>query len=439
MIRSLRRRLAAGVAAALSSLMTLTLGYPPPVRAAGTHCRPVEANGYSVPAGISSDGRYAIFTSVATNLIPGGASGWHLYVRDLRRCVTALVDVTVAGAPAQQGISGEAYLSANGRYAAFSSSATDLVPGDTKGMGNVFLRDLRGATTELISSAYDGGAANGTSWTAGVSTSGRYVLFVSTASNLLPDGPPPNTRNVYLRDRALDSTTLVATVPPNSVAPAWVPQLSPDGRFSLIDLIPTSPAGERRWLTNLVNDRTRRTDLVSVSTSGELPDDSTYGAGVSASGRFVLFNSSASDLVPGDTNAAADVFVRDMAAGRTARINVSGAGSQSSGGAVGSGISRDGRYAVFWSRSADLVPGDTNGVDDVFVRDLVAGTTVRVSTASDGRQGTGGSSHPRISANGRFVVFWSDASDLVPDDTNSVADAFVRDLFTGTTVRVSTG
>lgn len=439
MIDSFPGRLTAATLGVLVSMAGLA---PPAAQASTTTLacdNGAQANGYSVPAGISADGRYALFTSTATNLLPGGVTGWHLYLRDLRRCTTALVDATVAGAPSQTGVSGEAYLSANGRYAAFGSSATDLVPGASSGLGHVYLRDLRENVTELVSVTHDGGAANGTSWTAGVSASGRHVLFVSTATNLLPDGPPPNARNVYLRDRELGSTRLVVTVPPNSVAPAWSPYLSPDGRFSLVDLIPTTPAGEQRWQTSLVNNNSLRSTSVSVPVAGDRPDSSTYGAGVSSSGQFAIFNSSASDLVAGDTNSASDVFVRDTVAGNTVRINVNGAGNQSSGGAAGSGISRDGRYAAFWSWSADLVPGDTNGTDDVFVRDLVAGTTVRVSVASDGAQGNAASSRPRIGADGRFVAFWSDASNLVPGDTNGVADAFVRDLFNGTTVRVSTG
>lgn len=439
MLSSCRWWKAAGILAGLVLISTVPLA-PPDARAdAGVTCGGVAANGYSVPSGISADGRFALFTSIATNLIPGGATGSHLYLRDLRRCATELVDATVAGGVPAVGIGGETYLSANGRYAAFASSATDLVAGGTNGVGNVYLRDLRTRTTELISVAHDGGAADNGSWVVGVSASGRHVLFVSAASNLVPGGPPPNARNVYLRDRELGTTSLVATVPPNSMAPGWFPSLSPDGRFSLVDLVPAAPVGESRWLTHLVNNKNLRSELVSVPVAGDLPNSSTYGAGVSSSGRFVLVNSGASDLVAGDTNGASDVFVRDMVAGATVRVSVSGAGAQVGGGSSGSGLSRDGRYVTFWSRSADLVPGDTNGVDDVFLRDTVAGTTTRVSVASDGGQANAASSRPRLGADGRFVLFWSDASNLVPGDTNGVPDAFLRDLLTGVTERISVG
>lgn len=439
MISSCRWWKTTGILAGLVLISAVTLA--PPAAQAGTAvaCVGVQANGYSVPSGVSADGRYALFTSTASNLIPGGATGWHLYVRDLPRCTTELVDATVTGGVPAMGIGGETYLSANGRYAAFSSNATDLLPGGTNGVSNVFLRDLRTRTTELISVTPDGGAANSASWPAGVSASGRHVLFVSAASNLLPDGPPPNARNVYLRDRELGSTRLVATVPPNSMAPGWYPSLSPDGRFSLVDLVPAAPAGESRWLTHLVNNKTLGSDLVSVPVAGDWPNSSTYGAGVSSSGRFVLVNSGASDLVAGDTNGASDVFVRDMSAGTTARISVSDTGAQVGGGSSGAGLSRDGRYATFWSRAGEFVAGDTNGVDDVFLRDTLAGTTTRVSVAGDGGQANAGSTNPKIGADGRFVLFWSYASNLVPGDTNGVPDAFLRDLLTGTTERVSVG
>ncbi|MFC4108297.1 Rossmann-fold NAD(P)-binding domain-containing protein [Micromonospora zhanjiangensis] len=233
------------------------------------------------------------------------------------------MDATVAGGVPPAGIDRDAHLSADGRYAGFSSSATDLVPGATNGVGQAYLRDLKGRTTELISVADDGGPGDGLSYVAGVSANGRYVLFVSHARSLLPGAPPPTLRNVYLRDRWQRSTRVVATVPPNSMAPGWSPHLSPDGRYSLVDLVPTRPIGETRWLSYLI-DNIFGTDsqLLSVSVDGGWPNGSTYSFGSSFGGRFVLLSSDAGDLVPGDTNNANDVFVRDTVAGTTVRVSV---------------------------------------------------------------------------------------------------------------------
>ncbi len=161
---------------------------------------------------------------------------------------------------------------------------------------------------------------------------------------------------------------------------------------------------------------------------------------VSASGRYVAFTSAANDLVAGDTNRASDVFVRDRGTGRTERVSVRTDGGQARHTSAGSGqpaISSDGRFVAFASAASDLVAGDTNGALDVFVRDRVAGKTVRVSVASDGAQVHGDSLQPAISADGRVVAFLSTARTLVARDTNRAPDAFVRDLTKHTTERVS--
>jgi TolB protein len=179
--------------------------------------------------------------------------------------------------------------------------------------------------------------------------------------------------------------------------------------------------------------------LVSVGFDGSAADGPSAGAAPSADGRLVVFDSTASNLVPGDTNGAADVFVRDLATGVTTLASVSSAGAQGNAASQQAGISADGRYVAFRSTATNLVAGDTNGVEDVFVRDLVAGTTTRVSVGPGGVQATASSqtNHAAISPSGRYVQFRSGASNLVPGDTNGVADIFVHDRQTSTTIRVS--
>ena len=185
------------------------------------------------------------------------------------------------------------------------------------------------------------------------------------------------------------------------------------------------------------------TELDSVSTAGTQGDQDSELPAVSADGRFVAFVSLSDNLVPGDTNGAADVFVRDRLTGTTERISVSSSGAQANGpsgflnGMGGPSISADGRYVAFDSQATNLVKGDTNGAIDVFVRDRLTGTTVRVSVATGGTQGNGDSTHPSISGDGSRVAFGSFADNLVQPDTNFASDVFVRDRTTGTTVRVS--
>ncbi|HEX9945300.1 MAG TPA: hypothetical protein VGG03_25095 [Thermoanaerobaculia bacterium] len=181
------------------------------------------------------------------------------------------------------------------------------------------------------------------------------------------------------------------------------------------------------------------TERVSVDSNGVEADSVSELAAVSADGRFVAFASLASNLVPDDTNNASDVFVHDRRTGTTERVSVDSRGRQGDrdSGFVGvSGnpaISADGRFVAFPSDATNLVRGDTNGTTDVFVRDRLTGATERVSVSSGGGQSDGFSDGPAISADGRFVAFQSSAMNLVPDDTSFATDIFVRDRLVGTT------
>jgi hypothetical protein len=181
------------------------------------------------------------------------------------------------------------------------------------------------------------------------------------------------------------------------------------------------------------------TTRVSVTSSQTQADGPTYGSSaMSANGRYVVFTSEASNLVPGDTNGVSDVFVRDLSAGTTRRISVSSAERQADTESLGGvAITPTGRYVAFTSTASNLVAHDTNGNRDVFVRDLAHGTTRRVSLTDAGRQGRLGGDAPAISADGRYVAFMSFSDNLVPRDTNRHGDVFVRDRSRGTTRRVS--
>jgi Tol biopolymer transport system component len=179
------------------------------------------------------------------------------------------------------------------------------------------------------------------------------------------------------------------------------------------------------------------TERVSISTSGVQANQFSDTSAVSADGRFVAFTSLASNLVPGDTNDANDVFVRDRLAGLTERVSVSSTGAQGNGESFEAEISANGRFVVFVSGASNLVAGDSNDAEDVFVRDLATGITERVSVSSDGTQANSGSFGGTISADGRVVAFTSYATNLVVGDTNGRRDVFVRTRTTGRTQRVS--
>jgi hypothetical protein len=185
------------------------------------------------------------------------------------------------------------------------------------------------------------------------------------------------------------------------------------------------------------------TSLESVSTSGEQANLYSYAIGISAHGRYVVFSSDATNLVAGDTNEQSDAFVRDRVTGETTRVSVSSSGAQAKrspdpfGGSHAEGVSANGRFVLFRSDAANLVPGDTNGVGDIYLRDRWKQRTTRVSLSTSGVQANRASAFASISATGRFVVFDSFASNLVPGDTNRVSDVFMHDRWSRSTRRVS--
>jgi Tol biopolymer transport system component len=182
-----------------------------------------------------------------------------------------------------------------------------------------------------------------------------------------------------------------------------------------------------------------RTELVNVSTEGQQADARVLRATVSAKGRFIAFSSAATNLVPGDTNRYADVFVRDLVTRTTTRVSVSSAGGQGNAASYFPSISADGRMIAFRSLAKNLVEDDTNAVEDVFLHDMLSGVTQRVSVGSAGQQANGASITTSISADGTVVAFTSAATNLVPGDRNNVNDVFVRDTTYGQTIRVTAG
>jgi Tol biopolymer transport system component len=168
------------------------------------------------------------------------------------------------------------------------------------------------------------------------------------------------------------------------------------------------------------------TTRVSVKSNGTEGNGNSGSPSISRTGRYVAFVSAASNLVAGDTNARDDVFVRDRSTGKTKRVSVKSDGKQGNGDSEDPSISADGRFVAFESGASNLVAGDTNDAFDVFVRDRVGRKTTRVSVKSNGKQANGTSFNPSISADGRYVAFWSGASNLVAGDTNDAQDVFVR-------------
>jgi Tol biopolymer transport system component len=328
------------------------------------------------------------------------------------------------------GAYGTPSISGDGRYVAFASDASNLVPDDTNNAPDVFVRDLQTGAITRVSTDVSGGQGNGVSYGPHISADGRYVAFNSDASNLVP-----GYIGLFVRDLQTGAITWIA----NGLEPSF----SADGRYvafasSVSNLVPDD--------TNFTYDvfvrdlQTGATTSISTDANGKPGNQGSGGGGVSisADGRYVAFASDASNLVPDDTNGTGDVFVRDMQTGAVRLVSTDANGHQGDHFSVNPSISADGRYVVFYTQSSNLVPGDTNNAHDVFVQDMQTGAITRVSTDVNGGQGNSASYAPSISADGRYVAFTSDASNLVPGDTNGNGDMFVRDLQTGAITRIST-
>jgi Tol biopolymer transport system component len=239
---------------------------------------------------------------------------------------------------------------------------------------------------------------------------------------------------------ALTQRISVSSTGQQSNSNSKYPHVTPDGRYVVFDSYATNldPSDTTLYSDVFVRDRLLgTTTLVSVSTNGAQGDGDSYISGISDDGKIIVFESEATNLVPGDTNNHTDVFVHEMATGKTTRVSVDSAGGQGDGDSYAPVISGNGRFVAFASAADNLVPGDLNVALDVFLYDRVTQITTRVSVDSSGIEAAGSSSNPSIDADGGLVAFDSSAPNLVPGDTNAASDVFVHDNLTGTTTRVS--
>ncbi|WP_104108360.1 PD40 domain-containing protein [Nocardioides sp. 616] len=373
---------------------------------------------------ISADGRFVTFETAAPNLVPGDTNGQgDVFVRDLATGTTSRVSIRSDGTQAS-GTSYDPSISADGRYVAFQSYAA-LFPGDTNGKADVYVHDRTARSTSLVSLDSAGALANEDSRRPAISGDGRFVTYESWATNLVP-GDTNRAYDVFVHDRSTAVTTRVSVATGGAQASGSEPAISGDGRYvtfqsSAASLLPGASSGAPVF----VHDRsTGVTRPVSVAIDGT-PSGASHSS-ISADGRFVAFESPESTLVPGDTHGPGDVFVRDLTTGVTTRVSVATGGAQANESSWKPAISSDGRFVTFESWASNLVPGDTYD-QDVFVHDRSTGVTRLASVGSAG-PGPGGSSYnPSVSADGRRVAFHSAATNLVSGDTNGVLDVFVWD------------
>jgi Tol biopolymer transport system component len=378
---------------------------------------------------VSADGRVVAFESAASNLVAGDTNGApDIFVHDRDTGATSRVSVSTNGTEGNGG-SSYAAISANGRVVAFWSYATNLVAADTNDSPDIFVHDRDTGVTSRVSVASNGTEANASSFYHAISADGRYVAFSSDATNLV-SGDTNGKVDVFLHDRVTGSTTRVSVESGGAQAndDSYYPALSADGRYVAFSSDATNlVAGDTNLRTDVfVRDCVAGvTTRVSVASNGAQADFESLWPSLSADGRYVAFESDAGNLVPNDIGPR-DIFVHDRATAATTLVSVSSGGAQGNGNSYSATISADGRKVAFASHASNLVTGDTNGFDDIFVHDRATGTTTRVNVPVSGLQSNDYSYQPAISADGLTVSFTSGASNLVPNDTNHSPEIFVN-------------
>jgi len=393
-----------------------------------------EANGSSSAPDVSADGRYVAFHSDASNLVLDDTNG----VSDVFRYDTVTgemrrISVASDGTQANGGSFFNA-MSADGRFLAFSSEATNLVPNDTNGERDVFVHDAVSGQVTADLPTSDASVAD-------ISDDGRFVSFRSFDSTLVP-GDTNGARDAFLYDRTTGQTTLIGETAPGVQANNSHPgQISGDGRHILYRAGEGSgalPNPDLLFVRDLVTGAIER---LSDGPGGSLPDNNIDHSSISDDGRFVTFSTVAGNLDPADSNELHDVFVHDRQTGQRTRItdSVDSLATQTIG-ATSPKITGDDRWVAFVSDGADLVPaGATDDDRDglLFVYDRQTDATIVITKTADGSPAYSGTLGHQISDDGRTVVFGSDSSIQVAGDTNGVNDVFMAKLTDDTNVGLS--
>ncbi|MGZ8214799.1 MAG: TolB family protein [Methylosarcina sp.] len=431
----------------LSVMASTALAAPSTIRASVSSAE-VQGNGDSGGTtfnaiAISGNGCYVVFASDATNLVPGDTNGESdVFIRDLTTGLTRRVSVSSSGGQGN-GSSGDPSISPDGRYVAFSSFSNNLVPGDTNNATDVFVRDLRTGVTQRASLDDAENEGNNTSWGTSISADGRFVAFTSEATNLVANDTN-EIPDIFVRDLRAGVTRRASVDSSGIEGDDWSQEavISGNGRYVAFQSFANNlvPDDATSFASDVyVHDlKTGETRLVSAVDPEVEPHDCggfytgtviSAGASISADGRYVSFQSFDCHLVANDNNAAQDIFVRDLKTETTRRASVNSDEVEGNGdiftASYSAAISGNGRFVAFTSSSNNLVPGDNNSKDDIFIRDLQLGTTRRVSVATLGTESNDDSGSPSISNGGR-VAFNSGADNLVPGDSNGFKDVFVR-------------
>lgn len=389
----------------------------------------IEGNSDSFAPSISADGRFVVFLSTAGNLVADDTNDLQdVFLFD--RGSEQISRITTGHDGSEpDGPSSDAHISSDGRFVAFVSEASNLVENDSNGYADVFLYEVESGRMSLVSAAPDGTQGDDRSLQPSISEDGRFVSFVSLADNL-HDGDRNEVSDIYVYDRDEGQLELVSVDGQGNSANHHSKHavISGNGRYVVYQSMSSNLADvddNNMWDIYLRDRQVGVTELISRSIDGQAGSMESQRPSISADGRYVAFESWATDLVAGDENYYSDVFVVDRHTGEVELVSVGSEGQQANhvnGGAV---ISANGRYVAFSSMAGNLVPNDHNQMYDVYMRDRRSNRTQLISINVNGQAGGGASISPAVTAAGTYIVFDSGAADLVSNDTNERIDVFV--------------
>ncbi|WP_367140807.1 MULTISPECIES: hypothetical protein [Streptomyces] len=420
----------AGVATAPAASGAAAEAHRPRIQRVSVAADGTQAGNTSYDPAISGDGRTVAFISRANNLTPGAGHAYNLYLKDLRTGAIERANVAGDGNPDVRWV--YAYsLSATGRYVAFASAAEQMGPGHVVDT-HIYVRDREtGRTEPLLGDENQHGGAG----TPAISGDGRYVAFASDRTDLVPGGGERR-HDVYVRDRWTRTTRRVSVASDGSRADGLSlrPVISADGNtigfLSTADNLGTAggPRPGPRETSFYVHDlRTGRTRPAAQSRDGRpawVVDDGS----ISPDGRYALFASSTPGIVPGDTPAVLQCYAKDLHTGTTRLVSIAHDGSPADGDCFGAVMNADDRRVFFTSWATNIVPGGTRRNSGVFVRDLRTGYAEQLDVSAEGTRGNGLAGPVTTDFSGHRTAFESWSDNLVPADTNDTGDIFVRDL-----------
>jgi len=395
-----------------------------------------QGNDGSFSPSISANGLFVAFESMASNLVSGDTNhATDIFVRNWQSGKITRVSVDSDGTEAN-GDSYDPSISADGRFIAFESLASNLVSQDSDENFDVFVHDQKSGDTILVSAAWratiGSDSGNSHSFTPSISADGRFVAFASSATNLVPRGTNGHT-HIFVRDLEAKQTLLVSVDSAGNEGNGRSsnPSISGDGRYvafssNASNLVSPATSGYQHIF---VHDRIeRKTFLISAASDGTEGNGGSNNPSITADGVLVAFESNASNLVPEDNNDDTDIFVHHRLTGQIARISVASNGTEANHISTYPSISADGRFVSFSSRASNLVPVGDNNFFKIFLHDRLTRQTSLVTASWDGSPANDDSSRPSISGDGRYLAFESLASNLVPGDANGWSDVFMKEL-----------